>query len=96
MRREQRGDPPHPIHADVPRDRQLTWGECIALRRWIQQDIEAKQPQSVRAYMRLLETVPVCTTCGWSEDLHTGEARNSGDLFICAHFVHRPVDNFSR
>lgn len=90
MEKNTRATAPQPIDPDVPRERQLTWGEVIALKRWIQQDIDANQAQSVRAYMALLDNLPVCTTCGWSEELHTGEARGAGDYFICAHFVHRP------
>src|SRR5436853_2200336 len=96
MEKKKRETAANPIHPDVPRERQLTWGECVALKRWIQQDIESGQPQSVAAYMALLEDLPVCTTCGWSEDLHTGEARGAGDYFICAQFMHRAVHKFSR
>jgi hypothetical protein len=64
--------------------RQLTIGECIAIGRYVGPlyDARGKLTVPLWAVLEYLDTLQVCTTCGYVQ----GEHRVLGDRKTCRHF----------
>ena len=67
-------------------ERQLTLGECIALARYADTIPDPGQ-RTVGQMLALLDELRVCTTCGWSEQLHTTRGGSDDIVGLCAHFT---------
>jgi hypothetical protein len=80
---------PEPTAPDLEH-RQLTLGECLALARY-GEALHALGQTHVELWqvLKMVDSMRVCTTCGWPEHLHTGPGTVPILDGICAHFMHR-------
>jgi hypothetical protein len=76
---------PRPNGRPAPGGRQLTIGECAAIGRYMEQLFAARGKQTVPvwAVLEYLDTLAVCTTCGYV----AGEHRVLGDRKTCRHYA---------
>jgi hypothetical protein len=75
-------------------DRQLTLGECIALARYAQAMTD-EDPAVVRLgdVLDLIDRLEVCTTCGWSAQLHSAVAGGEAPIGLCTGYTREGVHN---
>jgi ribosomal protein L32 len=80
MANRQRRDPTGP--------RQLTIGECIAIGRYGPTIVmEGDRRAHMDAILAFIDRIEVCTTCGWSRELHRVNPGGVRVMHICDHWT---------
>lgn len=82
MRDAGTGQPPDSL------ERQLTLGECLALARYAPAELDhARGRVSIARALAMIDAMEVCTTCGWSRELHTARPDGWKVIHMCAQFT---------
>lgn len=68
--------------------RQLTIGECAAIARYGPHLVgEQRDRVAVHTILRFIDQLRVCTTCGWTEDVHHADRETRDRLTCCAQWT---------
>lgn len=70
--------------------RQLTIGECIAIGRYADPLYEGeRQARAVHTVLDFIDSLQVCTTCGWPELEHRASRQIRTEIRCCAHWTRK-------
>jgi hypothetical protein len=71
-------------------NRQLTLGECIAIGRYGQHYVDASGlTPPLETLLLFIDTIQVCTTCGWSREIHKTDYASRTEIGVCGEYTRK-------